>query len=185
MKLRRVIIAITIVTLMLLVFTGTVIAQESTEKQQVKEEQPNLIVVAGKETYKLAEGIIQFMESRGVPVLHLIASEFNGYQTDKEKPDYRKEEYIVILGGPNEPNGIGDIIKEVLTPEEVEWVSQPGNRKMYIKGDVWRKGQNLIIFAGSNKEAVKSAMVNTKDNWWVIISNWFDVEIEFEIIWGY
>jgi len=185
MKLRRVIIAITIVTLVLLVFTGTIIAQESTEKQQVKEEQPNLLVVADKETYKLAEGVIQFMEGRNVPILHVTASEFNEYKTNKEKPDYRKEEYIVIVGSPNEPNGIGDIVKEVLTQEEQEWVSKVGNKKMYLKADKWSKGQYILVFAGYDRSASYRVLVNNKDKWWGYISSWFDIELTHEELYGY
>jgi len=179
MKLRKTNIAITIVILVLLIFTGTIMAQESTEKQQVKEEQLDLIVIANRETYKLAEGVIQFMEGRGVPVLHVTASEF------KEKPDYRKEKYIVILGGPNESNGIGSITKEVLSQEEQEWVSKVGNKKMYLKVDKWCKGQYILVFAGYDRDATYRALINSKDKWWGYISSWFDIELTHEELYGY
>jgi len=179
MKIRKA-LSITILGILIcMAFSGSFAAQQSTP------EQTRLIVVANEEAYKLAQGVINFIKGRGVSVLHVTASEFNEYKTNKEKPNYRKEKYILILGGLNEPNGIGDVIKEVLTQEEVEWASKVGNKKMYLKTDKWSKGQYILVFAGYDRKAAYKALVNNKDDWWGYMRGWFDIEPTDEELYGY
>jgi len=178
-EIRRALPIIILGMLICMTFSGTFAAQQSTP------EKPRLIVVASEEAYKLSQGVINFIKGRGVPVLHVTTSEFNEYKTNKEKPDYRKEKYILILGGANESNGTGDLIKEVLTQEEVEWVSKTGNKKMYLKTDKWCKSQYILVFAGYDIKATYKALVDNKDDWWAYMRGWFDIEPTDEELYGY
>jgi hypothetical protein len=89
------------------------------------------------------------------------------------------------MGSPGEAGGMGGIVKEALSPQETEWVSQQGNRKMYIKSKVWAEGQSVIVFAGWDQKAVESARKESQKSWWTQISSWFDIEVDSKTLLGY
>ena len=142
----------------------------------VDAQQSRLIIVANDANYELAQPWINLLQGESVPFLRIKASEF-------EK--YKKEKYFAILGGPNEIEGIGDIVKQVLTKEEIDFVSQPGNSKMYLKNDVWQSGQRVIVFAGGTKEAAARARTSTRERWIGYLNDWFDTQISSEALVGY
>lgn len=139
-------------------------------------QQKRLLIVANDANYALAQPWIGLLEGESVPFLRIKAPEF-------EK--YKNERYIAILGGPNETEGIGDIVKKALTKEEVDFVSQPGNNKMYLKNDVWQSGQRVLVFAGGTKEAAARARTSNREKWIGYLNEWFDTQISAESMVGY
>ena len=133
----------------------------------------DLIVVATKATYQASQKWVDFLISNEVPVKHVTPQEF---------AKYKKEKYVVLMGGMDEPNGIKDIAKEVLTEEEFQWVTQEGNGDMYFKFKVWDPMQSIIVFAGANRTAAETARKDNKDVWWDLIVNWFDLDIDTGIL---
>ena len=120
---------------------------------QASGQELRLTVVANQDGYRLSENWFEFLKNESVPYKQTIPAEFEGN---------KKEKLIVILGGPNEPGGLGDIVKQLLTKEEIEWVSKPGNARMYLKENVWREGQKVLIFAGADKEMAARARTGNR-----------------------
>ncbi|RMF89121.1 MAG: DUF3344 domain-containing protein, partial [Methanobacteriota archaeon] len=58
---------------------------------------PRVVVLANSIDYSLASDFIQFLESKGLEVIHATADDFDQYRTQK---------FIVILGGPDAPEGV-------------------------------------------------------------------------------
>jgi len=135
----------------------------------------NFIVVASGPSYEAGKRWVSFLQGETVPVKHVLPADFDSY---------KKEKYIAVLGTPSEPGG-GDIIASLLTKEEKEWVSQQGNRKLFIKNDVWQKDQTIFVFSGYNYDAVTSAIRESRDTWWDTIMSWFDIEVSPAKLRGY
>ncbi len=129
----------------------------------------DLIVVATKTTQQASQHWFTFLKSKEVPLRVFTPQEFAGHE---------KENYIVIIGGINEPRGIKDLLKKVLTKNEIRWISQEGYGKMYVKSDVWTRGQTVIVIAGSNFKAAEEARKASKDEWFDMFADWFDLERE-------
>jgi len=121
-----------------------------------------LIILANDRTFQ-SEQVRKWTTFLVTENLHL------QHSTAQEFGNYKEEKYIVVLGGPNEGDGIGDIIKTLLTKEEQDWVNQPGYGKMYIKHNVWQDDQTIIIFAGHDQKAADAARVASKKDWWPIL----------------
>jgi len=127
-----------------------------------------LTVVANPDGYRLAENWFEFLKNESVPYKQTSPAEFEGN---------KKEKLIVILGGPNEPWGLGEIVKQLLTQQELEWVSKPGNARMYLKENVWRDGQKVLIFAGPDKEMAAKARTGNRAKWIGYLNDWFNIDI--------
>jgi len=143
---------------------------------QALAEESELIVVASQPTYDSAIRWSSFLEVKEIPVKHITASEFEGY---------KKEQYIVVMGIPTEPGEGDDLLKALLTEDEYRYVGQQGNRNIYIKSDVWNSDQTIIVFAGYNRAALNSARADSKEEWWTLISGWFDIEFDLLQLYGY
>jgi protein-L-isoaspartate(D-aspartate) O-methyltransferase len=77
----------------------------------------------------------------------------------KDFDRYKKEKFIVILGGPDAYEGIGEIVNGILDPEEEKYIRTPGKKRMYIKTNVWEDAQVVCIIAGSGRDQTKEAML--------------------------
>ena len=127
-----------------------------------------LVIVANQDGYKLAENWIEFLKNESVPYKLTNPAEFE---------THKKEKFIAILGGPNEPEGVGEIVKQLLTKEEQDWVGKPGNSRIYLKENVWREGQKVLIFAGSDKEMAAKARTGNRSKWIGYLNDWFNIDI--------
>jgi hypothetical protein len=61
------------------------------------------------------------------------------------------------MGGPDAPEGVGDIVREVLSDSEEEALREKGAKKVFIKSNIWAPEQKIIIVAGSDRENTKDA----------------------------
>ena len=136
----------------------------------------DLIVVATRATFKDAQGWVDFLKSKEIPIKHV---------TPQEYANFSKEKYIVLMGGMDELDGIKDIVQGLLTKEELEYITRKGKGKMYKKyvlpknarpSQLWGGGQNYIIFAGADRTAAATARKNSKKDWWEELSVWFDID---------
>lgn len=127
-----------------------------------------LIVVANDANYELAQPWVTFMKSEAVPFKRILPSDFD---------QYKKEKYIAILGGPGEMDNTGNVVKQLLTKEDLDFVTQAGNSRMYVKSNVWNPGQQIIIFAGSDKQASACARTNSRERWMTLFSNWYGLDL--------
>ena len=59
---------------------------------------------------------------------------------------------IVILGGPDAPQGTGTLVSRYLDSLEMNFIRQPGQRFTFIKSDPYGYADRVIIIAGSERE---------------------------------
>ena len=89
---------------------------------------------------------------------------------------YKEELYIVVLGSVNESKEMAEIAKDALTADEFQAVAKNSEGKMFYKPQAWNVGQKVILFLGPNQEAVKKARKSTRDEWYEMLKEWFDIE---------
>ena len=157
--------ALLVFSLFVCAWAGAVLAAEK-----------QLIVIADEATYQGSADWTELLRKSGVAVKHVLPS---------QSAEYRKEKYIFLIGWPGEPGDAGRLVKEALKPDEVRWVEEQGNRKYYIKPDLWSAGQTVLVFAGSDREAALSAIRESKKAWWIQVASWFDLEVESKTLYGY
>jgi len=96
-----------------------------------------------------AENLFGFLKNRGHNITYANSSNFDSY---------KETNFIVMLGGPDAPEGIGPIVRSLLTQEEQEHLREKtGNRKKYVRTNQWRKGQVIFILAGNNRHDTRKA----------------------------
>ena len=127
----------------------------------------DLIVVASKATQDASQDWIDFLQSKEIPMKIITPDSFS---------KYNQELYIVVLGSVNESKGIQEIAKEALTAEEFRSVANNSEGKMFFKPQAWNVGQKVILFLGPNQEAVAKARKSTRDEWYEMLEEWFDIE---------
>jgi hypothetical protein len=111
---------------------------------------PRAVVLANNIDFNLSSEFFGYLENQGIDVLRVTASDFNDYKTSK---------FIVILGGPDAYEGVGEVVQEMLDDSEEAFLRTPGNRKMYVKTNVWRRGQVVRIIAGSGRDQTRAEAV--------------------------
>ena len=127
----------------------------------------DLIVVASKTTQEASKDWIDFLQSKEIPMKIIAPDSFSSY---------KEELYIVVLGSVNESKEIAEIAKDALTAEEFEAVAKNDEGKMFYKPQAWNVGQKVILFLGANQEAVAKARKSTRDEWYEMLKEWFDIE---------
>jgi len=115
---------------------------------------PSTVVLANSIDYTLASDFFGFLKNKNKEAVRANASDFS---------QYKNEKFIVILGGPDAPEGIGSIVREVLSEIEENFLRQDETSKMFIKTDVWTQGQVVMVIAGNNRYQTQKAHVENKD----------------------
>jgi WD40 repeat protein len=109
---------------------------------------PKIVVLANSIDLGLAQDFLDYLMDNGLEVVHTPASDFD---------QYKSENYIVILGGPDAPEGAGEIAQGVLTEGEEDALREEGSSKIYLKPDVWEEGQTVWVIAGFNRNLTRTA----------------------------
>ena len=115
---------------------------------------PKITILANSIDLDLAADFIAFLRNGGVEVESTSASNFEGY---------KNREFIIILGGPDAPEGVGGIVQNVLTGEEADTIREPGAKKMYVKPDVWAAGQKIVVLAGADRNLTAETHLENRD----------------------
>lgn len=115
---------------------------------------PKIVFLANSVDYALASEAIASLEARRMYVIRANASGF---------PQYQGERFIVILGGPDAYEGIGEIVSEVLGGEEISRLRVPGAKVMYVRRNVWLEAawltrQRVFVVAGSDRYGTQKAL---------------------------
>jgi hypothetical protein len=129
----------------------------------------DLVVVATPDTFAKAAKWVSFLKSKEIPVRNVSPSDIAAF---KDEP------YVVLMGGMDEAGGIKPLAEKALSKNEFEWINKSGNKKMYMKYDVWYGGQEVLIFAGADGAGAEAARVGSRDDWWATIMEWFEIEEE-------
>lgn len=114
---------------------------------------PTIVVLANSIDSSNAQEFFDYLKNQGNNVIHSTAMDFDSYKNEK---------FVVILGGPDAPEGIGEFVKETLEENEQDAIRESGAKKIYTKTDVWANGQKIIVIAGSNRLQTKSAHLENK-----------------------
>lgn len=67
---------------------------------------------------------------------------------------------IVILGGPDAPQGTGTLVSRYLDSLEINFIRQPGQRFTFIKSDPYGYADRVIVIAGSEREKTYEEIFN-------------------------
>ncbi|MBN1833161.1 MAG: hypothetical protein JW896_13725 [Deltaproteobacteria bacterium] len=127
----------------------------------------DLIIVASKTTQETSMDWLGFLKSKEIPMKIITPDSFS---------EYKEELYIVVLGSINESKEIAEIAEEALTAEEFQAISNDSEGKMFFKPQAWNVGQKVILFLGSNPEAVTKARKSSRDEWFEMLKEWFEIE---------
>jgi hypothetical protein len=127
----------------------------------------DLIVVATKAAQDASKDWLGFLESKEIPVKLVTPDSFS---------NFKEEMYIIVLGSFDESKEITEIAKEALTADELNSVSKSNEGKMFYKPQAWNPGQKVILFLGPNMAAVINARKSTKDDWFEMLRDWFDIQ---------
>jgi hypothetical protein len=127
----------------------------------------DLVIVASKTTQEASQDWIDYLESNEIPMKIITPDSF--YK-------YKEELYIVVLGSVNESKEIAKIAEDALTAEEFQAISSNSEGKMFFKPQAWNVGQKVILFLGSNQKAVTKARKASRDEWFEMLAEWFDIE---------
>ncbi len=97
------------------------------------------------------------MSNNGIEVIHTNAQDFERYKTER---------FIVTLGGPDAYEGVGAIVQSpgLLTSEEQNYVRTKGNRRMFVKTNVWTQGQKVFVIAGSDRHQTQNAHLENRES---------------------
>ena len=76
----------------------------------------------------------------------------------EEFETYKENRIVIILGGPDAYGGIGETVDNLLSRSEKEYLRTEGNYAMYVKRNVWKEDQTVIILAGSDREMTLEAV---------------------------
>jgi len=109
-----------------------------------------IVVVANSIDLANARDFIRSLDSQGRPVLRITPQQLDAHNLEK---------FIVILGGPDAPDGIGVQVQSLLSEKDQAFLREKrGNKKMFVKTNVWRKGQVVFIIAGNHRGDTKAAI---------------------------
>ena len=67
---------------------------------------------------------------------------------------------IVILGGPDAPQGTGTLVSRYLDSLEMSFIRQPGQRFTFIKPDLYGYADKVIVIAGAEREKTYEEVFN-------------------------
>jgi|GEM_PF-5143162 hypothetical protein len=113
---------------------------------------PPVVFLANSIDGNISKSFISFLEKNGVKIIHVDASNFS---------EFKKRRYILILGGPDAYEGVGDIVSGILTENEKEAIRK-GEKKLYISDNVWEDFQTVILLAGRDRWATREVCEENK-----------------------
>ncbi|MEE8167503.1 MAG: thrombospondin type 3 repeat-containing protein [Candidatus Hydrothermarchaeales archaeon] len=109
---------------------------------------PKIILLANSIDYNLCANFTALLKNKGIEIIYTSPKNFSKYNTSK---------FVVILGGPDAYEGVGEIVRQVLNESEQDWLRVRGNKKMYVKTNVWDRRQVVMVIAGSGREQTQKA----------------------------
>jgi parallel beta-helix repeat protein len=113
-----------------------------------------VLLVANSIDSALAEEFLSYLKANNIIATMISASDF----TEAARVGNR---LIIILGGPDAPEGVGAITREVLTNSEEAAIRNSGAQEMYVKYNFYTSkysyNQVVIVVAGSDRSNTQAA----------------------------
>jgi hypothetical protein len=126
----------------------------------------SLILVAAKDSRVKAQTWIDFLKRYDLTVEHFVLSELE---------TVKSHDFIAIMGGLNE-TGFKDLLAGIIGEAELASLEAKEAKKMFLKENVWKPGQKVLIFAGNDVESAVAARSESKEEWMEYLTEWFDLE---------
>ncbi len=128
-----------------------------------------LTVVATQATLAKNADWTKFLASKTIPVKTAAPS---------DAAALKDAQYVVLIGAMDEADGIKSLCEKALIKAEFDQVNKAGSSAMFVKSDVWKKGQEVIIITGSGDKGVETARKGNRAEWMDLIYGWFGLEAE-------
>ncbi|VVB51853.1 Uncharacterised protein [uncultured archaeon] len=114
---------------------------------------PQVTVLGNSIDIPLSTDTLDTMRLQGVDATTISAQELRLHQNDP---------LILILGGQNSPEGVGEIVGGILNiSEQEELVSSPYARTVQVYPNLWCINQTVVILAGYSKEQTHKAFADS------------------------
>jgi len=107
-----------------------------------------VVVLANLIDYALASDLFEYLRNAGYEVVHVLPENFDSYKSEKN---------IIILGGHKAPDGVGEIVGDLLSAKQEAELEQKGAVKIFTFMDIWTPGQKIVVLAGNTREETKQA----------------------------
>jgi len=113
-----------------------------------------VLLVTNSIDFAMAGEFIDYLVENGIAVTVIAASEFT--------PSVQMENrLIIILGGPDAAEGVGDVVSDILSDSEEDTIRGKGAQRMYTKVDAYTERytarQKVVILAGSDRAGTKAS----------------------------
>lgn len=132
-----------------------------------------LIILGSKESRELSTAQRNFFKDKGVPFILADIAEF---------AKYKKSSTLFIFALADSP--VLDEIFGADSPELKKIRSLRLARFEHV-GDKFVPGQNIFLFVGGTPNAAFNMSRETRDDWWPLLGNLFDIKILQDEIFAY
>jgi hypothetical protein len=112
-----------------------------------------VVVLANSIDGNLAGGLYQFLADNHMSV---VKADSNVFGIVKDSP------YIVVLGGQNSPEGVGDLSAQAIPDERRFELLVPEASMMFERDSVWAPRQKVYVFAGYGADDTLRAWIDNK-----------------------
>lgn len=132
-------------------------------------------VVASQASQSKMQAFIDFLQKNQIDVEKVEPKDF---------ANVKSSEFLAIEGGMDDP-GMKALITEVVGATDAKSLSKAGAKQMFVKEGVFKPGQKILVFAGSNAEDAAAARVENREEWMPHLKKWFQLEDGPQSIGGY
>ncbi len=106
-------------------------------------DKPELLLLANSIDYQKNKDLMDFLAAH-FEIIRSGAPDFSKYKSNRR---------ILILGGPDAYDGVGDIAGEALLVEWRDYLRKGrGSRNIYLRRNVWGADQLVLVLAGNERE---------------------------------
>jgi hypothetical protein len=120
------------------------------------QERPLVTVLANSIDQAASSEQINALAAGGLDVTTISAADLPSHQTDT---------LILILGGHQAPEGVGDVVGGIIEEKEKEeLVASPYARAVRALPNLWALNQTIIVFAGYSKEQTAKAFGDAEED---------------------
>ena len=113
---------------------------------------PRVVVLANTVDKMLSAELFDYLEQSGLDVVHATAANFDSF---------KDERFVIILGGPDALEGVGEIVKGtgMLGIDDADYLRTDGSSKKYLSTNPWNVNpvQTVWIFAGADRHLTLQA----------------------------
>jgi hypothetical protein len=113
-----------------------------------------VVILANGFDRAAAKDLADFLGAMGVKTIMATPAEFE---------TLRYNSRLVVLGGQNSPEGVGQVSSAVLSTEDEDHLLQTGAQAMFVKEGSWATRQKVIVLAGNEASDTANVASEKKD----------------------